>query len=249
MKTSSTLKFWTMFLQFLLPGANDPDPPEDTAADDAPDADPPEPSDPDPELRDDDPPAPAPTARPAPSSTDELVAMREQNRALAAALETVSGANRRPAQADENQRTLEDPNATPEQKWQAQANIALRQGYSTSQQALQLARDAADASSFQLKCVTDPMARKYSADVEKKRLELIAKNGTAPERDAILTWVIGEKVRNRAASAPASKDKAGSRSSTSTAPRGSTPNARSDVSSRGKTDSEKRRARLENVNI
>lgn len=246
MNQSMKISFWTMFLAFLAPGVDDQTPPDDPPADDPqdPDPDPGDPSD-DGDLDPPDP-DPAPTARK--SSTDELAALQEQNRALTAALQGLTARPQAPAAPTEEELALRNPDLDPNERFRIQANQAIRQTYGNAESAKQIALDAVDAAQFQLKCVTDPIARKYAAQVEKKRAEFIAQGKAAPPRDAMLTWVLGEQVRARA-SQSTGKGTSKPRQSSSEVPRGRTPNARSTVGSSAKTEREKRRERLEGVNI
>jgi hypothetical protein len=246
MTKRSTLKFWAVFLAFLFPGVDDLPEPGDEPADEPQD----EPADaPTDELDlSENEPEPSPRSNTG-NSEAEIAALRattETQARLLANFMAGGGRSNAPVQ-DENERVLNDPNATPEDRWRAQANRALGQGHSAGQRALAVALDAQDASSFQLRCVTDKLAAKYAKLVESKRQELIAKNGQAPKREAILTFVLGEEIQKRQEKSAGTKPKKAA--SNSSVDRGRTPNARSDVGRSGKSESQKRRERLENVQI
>jgi len=140
---------------------------------------------------------------------------------------------------------LNDPNATDLQKWQVRANRELRAGRMDSQAALQQAQDIADRTSFgQFAVKNPPLFKRYEKRVEEEYQKLRGK-GQMVAREAILRFLIGNDALEGKLTkkAPATKE--------STVPRGKLPGARSDVTGKGggTSEHEKRRARLENVQI
>lgn len=158
-----------------------------------------------------------------------------------------------PRPESEEERRIKDPATDPDERFRLQTNQVLRQSWEQSQQAQRTAQDAVDAANFQMMCLNDPIARKYAPKVEAARQQFIAKGATSPPRDALLTFILGQEVRNRAKGG-AGKGKAAAAGSPAPGPtqvpRGKLPNARSDAGGKGaQTERDKRRARLENQPI
>lgn len=143
--------------------------------------------------------------------------------------------------ADEEAK-LRDPATTELEKWQIQSNRALRQSQQQSQAALAEARDMADRTMYAQKALTSDIHKKYQDKVE-DILQQWRKNGQNPPREFLLHLAIGKDVAEGKF-----KDKPGTKQPT--IPRGRTPGARSDVPrSGGRTEAEKRRARLQDQPI
>ena len=141
---------------------------------------------------------------------------------------------------------LKDDKATPEQKWTVNANRELRNNRIMAQTALEQSRDGADRTSYQLLAQQKPIAKRYEAEVE-KHVQQLRQNGQAvPPRESILRFLLGNDML-----ADKFKKKAAPSADPKQAPRGKTPGVKSDVRGSGAslTDREKRRARLENVQI
>lgn len=142
---------------------------------------------------------------------------------------------------------LRDPKATDLEKWQIQANRELRRGRSEAQAALMQAHDVADKTTFSRIAVTNAaLFKRYESRVEEELTKMRAKGFNAP-RETIMDNLIGKDMRDgKFAKKKAAEDK-------ETKPpvnRGKLPGARSDVSGKNATsEHEKRRARLENVQI
>lgn len=243
----NTLKvLLAMLLAFLRPAAagDQDDPPADPPADDAPADDPP---------GDEDPPAddPDPTPDPAAELEQERRARAaEKERAdkferEAAELRTRQAPRTDDIEVQENAK-LADPKTPDLEKWQIQANRTLRQNTSAAQMALAQAHDVADRTAFASVMIADPLAKKYEARVEEE-LAKARKAGSNASRESIYTYLLGKDMRSGAfkkKAAPADKG------ADKTVARGKLPGVRSDVNAKGSaTEREKRRARLENVQI
>lgn len=239
-----------MLLAFLRPAVDDPqDPPADPNPQDPP-ADP----DPQPEL-DLDQPDPDPEPKGEPNAELEAAkreAAEAKERATKFEREALELRVRHapPApndlEAQENAR-LADPKTTDLEKWQINSNRAIRQNTSASQAALMQAQDVADRTAFATVAMADPLAKKYETRVEEELVKA-RQRGQFPRREDIYTYMLGRdmregKFKKKAAPAnPADPQKGVNR--------GKLPGARSDVPVKGQqTERDKRRARLENVQI
>jgi hypothetical protein len=244
------LRLWlAILLAFLRPavegegeGNQNPDPNADADAD----ADPDPGSDADPD--------PDPDADPEPTPEEKLAAAQEETRKereraekfeREAAELRVRHAPPPPTdiEAQENAR-LADPKTTDIEKWQIQANRTLRANTSASQLALAQAQDVSDKTTFSTVMLSDPVAKRYEARVEEELAKVRQKGGNAA-REAIYTYLLGKDMREGKF-----KKKASTTDPNKGVPRGKTPGARSDVPAKGtQTERDKRRARLENVQI
>ena len=132
-------------------------------------------------------------------------------------------------------------------RWQIDSNRTIRQANKTSQAALAEAREIADRSDFSKLEITKPKTFKaYKDRVEQAIGEMRAKGQQIPPRMLVLSVLIGQDAL---AGKTQQKPKAKAAES-STVERKRLPGTRSDVSSSGKqSERDKRRARLENVNI
>lgn len=151
----------------------------------------------------------------------------------------------RSAEVDEEERILRDPASTEQQKWTINANRELRANRQIAQASIATAYDVSDKTEFSALMTSNPLAKKYEARVEEK-LKAARASGQNPSRANIFKYLLGEdmvdgkyqKKKPAAAAAPAA------------APRGRTPGVRSDVPGKTSlTEREKRRQRLENVQI
>lgn len=205
-----------------------------------------DPADPDPELQDDPPLADKEELE---AARREAKEHRESSERYQRELTELRAQRPAPPVNDDFSREearLKDPATTDLEKWQIQANRELRAGRSTAQSALMQAQDVNDRTAFSSIAISDPVAKKYEARVEKELADMRAKGQNAP-REAIYTYLLGKdmregKFKKKAAPADGSdKNKAN---------RGKLPGARSDVGARGGlSEHEKRRQRLENVQI
>lgn len=239
--------FLLLLLAFFHFGVDDPPPPD---ADQNPN--------PDSEL-DADPEDPAPDAEPDPklASSEELEAERrgrtaEKERADRFEREAADlRARHAPRQDDESAREdaiLKDPASTDLQKWQVTANRQLRAGSSAAQTALMQAEDVRDQTAFSRLAMSEPaLHKRYEAKVEEE-LGNARKQGYNPKREFIYNQLIAKDMREgkfKKKAAPAADDAKGR-----TVNRGKLPGVKSDVGGRGGlSEHEKRRARLENVQI
>lgn len=242
------MRHWLLLLlAFLRPAVDaDPDPEPDPDQDADPDPQPEldlDPADPDPE----------PLVEP----KEELeIARREarENKEKAERFEREAAELRtrhapRPSndiEAQEDAR-LKDPATTALEKWQIESNRALRANTNAANAALVQAADVRDQTAFAAIAITDPVAKKYQAKVEKELADMRAKGNNAP-REAIYTYLLGKdmregKFKKKAAATPDPKGK--------TVDRGRTPGARSDVSGRpgALSNRDKLAKKLEGVQI
>lgn len=145
---------------------------------------------------------------------------------------------------DEEEARLRDPNITEDERWRIQSNRALRDSHRLSQQALFQAQDLNDRTAFQAKFSADPRRQKYEPRIEAE-LQKMRQNGQNAPREALYYLMLGKDIAEGRL-----KPKAKPRTPAADVPRGRSPGVRSDVSARGaKTEHEKRRARLENMQI
>jgi len=251
------MNLWKFILAFLRPAVDAPQPELELEFDAAGGDDPPAPGDDTPPDEDAPPPDDA-DFDPAKQLEAERRARREaEEKAGRYEREMTEIRARAPHQpvpsADDDQRRredaiLNDPKATELEKWTIQTNRALRANMTASQRALAEAQDTSDRTAFRQICATNPVAKKYEARVEEELAKARARGQNA-SREAILRYMLGNDMLEgkftRKKAAAASANSAG-------APRGGRLNgARSDVSGRGApmTDHEKRRARLNDVQI
>lgn len=143
---------------------------------------------------------------------------------------------------------LKDEKTTDLERWQIAANRKLRENTNSSTAALFQAQDISDKTSFRQLEVTKPaLFKRYATRVEEELGKMRKTGGNAP-REAILRFLIGNDAMEGKL-APKKKASA-AEPGAGAINRGKLPGARSDV--RGKTtmsEHEKRRARLENVQI
>ena len=217
------------------PAPDDEAPPVDEPADDIPID---EPADPD---TDDE---PAPRAR-TPREVDEL---RERTRRLEAEIESERAARRQltptaeQAAWDREQRLLDDPNTSAQDRHAIETNRALRQSHAMSAAAQARAEDLADMAEYNLQAMEKPIYRQYRERVEAERTR-IAQNGRGvPPRETVLAVLIGKDVLSgKLSKATANKPKVA---------RQKPALPRSDVrANAGRSDREKRRARLQDLVI
>lgn len=241
-----------ILLAFFRLGVGDPDPNADPDLDlggNDPDPDPQ--GDPDPNLNGD----PDPQGDPEPDYRAQLEAERQaraDDRARADRYEREAAdlrANQSRSapnpQHDEEERILRDPQATELQKWQITANRELRAGRTRADQALAQAHDVSDRTQFSQWSTKNPaLHKKYEARVEQELANIRSKGGNAA-REAILSYLVGQDALNgklTRKAAPANNNQ--------NLNRGKLPGARSDTNGRNAlSERDKRRARLENVNI
>lgn len=133
------------------------------------------------------------------------------------------------------------------ERWQIQANRTLRQNTSAAHLALSQAHDVSDRTAFRAMETKKPVLfKKYETKVEEELAKLRA-NGSNASREAIFTYLIGKDALDDkfARKKPAEK-----KDDASNVRRGKLPGARSDISGKtGMTEHEKRRARLQDVQI
>ena len=134
------------------------------------------------------------------------------------------------------------------EKWQIDSNREIRAARMYGQQAIQQASDIADRSKFEQLATTNPsLHKRYAAKVEENIAKMRAQGQQVPPREEMLRYLVGHDMVAGKLKPAAGKSTASGQG----VPRGKTPGARSDVSGKGggKTESEKRRARLEGVQI
>lgn len=146
---------------------------------------------------------------------------------------------------------LKDPATDPQTKYWITANRDIRATRKMATDAVVAAGDIRDQTAFsQLLAKAPPkFAERYSAKVEEAVAGMRSRGEVVPPRASILQFFVGQdqtnaifngKPKQKTADAPAPK----------TVDRGRPPGARSDVSAKGRaTEQEKRRARLENVQL
>lgn len=231
-------------LASLFPGVDgdtDDDPPADDPAaldsvdDDLDDL-------PEPDLPDDPPVRAAPRRDDSAERLARLEAEVERRGRLAA-----EAAARQPAPVDsEYQREeerLRNPDTTDMERWQIQANRTLRDTQRQAQQALMQAQEMADRTRFEAKIASEPRRAKYAERVEEE-ITRARQRGQNASREDVYYWMLGKDI---------AEGKLKAKPKTTAAPnvnRGKPANVRSDVQGRGRTtEHDKRRSRLENLNI
>lgn len=242
------MKTWLVWigLYLTLAIADDPpaDPPaDDPAADDPPADDAPADDPPADDAPGDDPPADDPAAR---QARRRDVAAEERQRREAADAENVrlraENQSLRPkpvdAEFEREEAILRDPKTTETQKWQIGANRTLRESKRSADSALAQARDISDRTSFDIACSKNKRLASVKNDVEEHLKKLAAQGQSAP-REAVATFLLGQRVLNAPERKPAPA-----------VDRGKTPGARSDVRAKGATtEQQKRTERLRGVQI
>lgn len=237
-------KLLKRLLAYLFPGI-DGETEDDPPPDDLPAPDPDSDDDLDllPDDLPDDPPARTATRR---DDRDERLARLEaevERRGRMAA----EAAARQPAPVDaEYQREeerLRSADLSDIERWQIQANRTLRDTQREARQARAEAQDMMDRSRFEAGKASDPRRAKYESRVE-EAVQQERSQGRNASREAVYYYMLGKdiaegkiKSKPKAASAPQ-------------VPRGKTAGVRSDVPAKsGRSDHDKRRERLANMNI
>lgn len=231
-------------LGFLFPGVDDPD-----AVDPVDPVDPADdPVDPIDDLEIDfveDPPAPAPRG----NEADRLARLEAEveRRGRIRDEEMRRAPPSAPPVDPEFQREeerLRAPDTTEMERWQIEANRALRQTRMEATRARMEAADMMDRTRFESKFNSDPRRAKYADRVEEAITQERAQ-GRSASREAVYFYMLGKDIADGKL-----KPKARAKTPAADVPRGRAPSARSDVPSRrGNTEQDKRRARLENMNI
>lgn len=139
---------------------------------------------------------------------------------------------------------LRAPDATDWERWQIQTNRAIRSTQMEAQRARMEASDLMDRTRFESKFNSDPRRAKYADRVEEAIAQERAQGRTA-SRESVYFYMLGKDIADGKL-----KPKAKAKTPAADIPRGRSANARSDVPARGaRTERDKIRARLENVNI
>jgi hypothetical protein len=139
---------------------------------------------------------------------------------------------------------LRSTDITDQERWQIESNRVLRENQRLSQQALFQAQDLNDRTAFESKVSTDPHRARYRDRVEAALTEE-RRNGRNASREAIYYHMLGKDIADGKL-----KPKAKAKAPAADIPRGRTPGVRSNVpANRGTSEHDKRRSRLENVNI
>jgi hypothetical protein len=127
--------------------------------------------------------------------SNENAELRRQQQETHRQLEEMRRENqRREAPAQEREPTREEMALwTPEQRMDYRLERSERNFSRMMQQTQHQAADLADKTAFDAMCQTNPRYRKYAGEVEQRLATLRSQGQTAP-RDAILRYVIGEKV-------------------------------------------------------
>jgi hypothetical protein len=156
-------------------------------------------------------------------------------------------AARQPAPVDQEyqreEERLRSADLSDIERWQIQANRTLRDTQREARQARAEAQDLMDRSRFEAKLASDPRRAKYADRVE-EAIQQERAQGRNASREAVYYYMLGKdiaegkiKSKPKAASAPQ-------------VPRGKSAGVRSDVPARsGRSDHDKRRERLANMNI
>lgn len=210
----------------------------------------------DPDPRETDDPAPAPSA-----NEERLSRELETERAVRRALETraapaPAGPARDPeyereeAQLQEARAKGTDATSLYWMEWKVKTDRANRETRRHADDTLRETRDIADQTAFERMETTKPQVfKRYKDRVETEVQRLRAQGQNAP-RLAILRYLIGDDAVNGKIGTKASKPAAAAAPKpSSTVDRGRMPGARTDVSGRGAgaSEREKRRERLRNV--
>lgn len=198
---------------------------------------------------------PAPVEEPA--ETDPKIALEAERRARADAearakryeqeMADLRARSQASAQTEEQRlraeedRRLADPNTPALEKWQIESNRTIRSTQAMAAQTAFQAADTSDRSSFEMKCSTNKRLA-FVKDKVEEQLRSARAQGQNPSRETIAYYILGQMAAN---ATPKAKPAAAA------SPRGGkTVSARGDVPGKtGMSDREKRRARLENVQI
>lgn len=175
-----------------------------------------------------------------------LEAELERERRQSAAPSPAPSAGKTPEQEqwEQEEAALRNPETPQDERWRIESNRRMRQSFMLSQQAFMQAQDLNDKTSFQSKFATDPRRAKYADRVEAHIAEM-RKNGNNAQREGVYYYLLGKDIAEGKLK-PAAKRKPPA----ADVPRGRSPGARSDVPARGaKSERDKLRSRLENVNI
>lgn len=131
------------------------------------------------------------------------------------------------------------------ERWQIQSNRTLRDTQREARQAMAQAQDMMDRAKFESKVTSDPRRAKYADRVE-EAIQQERSQGRSASREAVYYYMLGKDIAEGKV-----KSKPKVASSAPAVPRGKSPAVRSDVQGRGRASSEqdKRRSRLENMNI
>lgn len=197
-----------------------------------------------------------PVAKKVSRASQEIIKLRERSQkaereaeSLRREAEFLRQQNARPAgpspeqaaRQDEDRR-LADPTTTEMERWQINANRVLREQQLRMQQTELRAVDASDRAEFDRAATRNPALHDKYRDRVEEALTKLRAQGQNASRSEILKYLVGEDMVSRGTSKPKAPGK--------TVPRGKTPGARSDGAPRGsQTESQKRRARLENQTI
>ncbi len=155
--------------------------------------------------------------------------------------------SRQQAQQQEKEPTPEEMALwSVDQQVQYRLDKGMRGMNQTLQQVQFQSADMADRTAFQALCGQDPRAAKYAKEVEDRLTGLRAQGQNVP-REALLRYIIGEKVLTGGPKAAATQRQQGQ--ARIARQRGAQAAPRSDNAGgrQAKTDAEKRRERLENV--
>lgn len=196
-----------------------------------------------PEGAEDDAPAARKTTRR--DRSDEIADLRAETRRLDRELEQERRDRQRPrgptpdqAVFDREQALLANPELSEMDRHAIETNRALRQSHNISTTALQRAEDMSDKSEYNLKAIDNPVYRKMSDRVEKERQRIAGTGNGVPPRQVVLAYLLGQDMLKGKVKPAAPKAKVARPQPTK---------ARSDVrANTGRSEQEKRRARLEN---
>ncbi len=259
-------KLWKRAFSYLHPGVEDddnapdldsiPDPEIDSGDDadiDTGDEADPEPDDDAPDEPDD--PAPARQSR----AQREIIKTRERAQKAERELAELRGRQQTPPAPpqvtqeqimfQQEEAALRDPNTDPQTRWQIESNRTLRANQRMASEALQRAQDTEDRTAYRLAAADKPLMKRYEDRVEKEVTRL-RQQGQNVSRQAVYLFLLGQdvdqgKTRTKSAAKPAAKPGALPASE-----RGKPVGARSDVGGKqGRSEREKRAARLANVNL
>lgn len=149
-----------------------------------------------------------------------------------------------PELAREEER-LRNPDTSEMERWQIQANRTLRETQREARQARMEAQDATDRARFEAKLNSDPRRAKYADRVE-EAIQQERAQGRNASRESVYFYMLGKDIAEGKL-----KSKPKAQSAAPNVNRGKPAGVRSDVQGRGRasTDQDKRRARLENMNI
>lgn len=137
----------------------------------------------------------------------------------------------------------------PDERMEARLERSQRQNQRYIAQVQMQAQDFADKAGYDAKAATDARFKRYEADVEAKRLELLNQGQIVP-REVLLKFIIGEKILANQGSKDVQRQRAQS-SQRVQRQRVQPSGARSDVQGtrRGGSEADARRRRLEDQQI